>query len=136
MVVVTFMPEFNVQTKRKRINVFKIGDFYMIKHFFDNKESFKNMVDYYNPETYQFVMKNEEAKNKVIEYLQMKAGFDIQIIEDPSNFMVKIGKDKKYGAILRNSIDYRESKDTRIFVMKDMAAVEEAVSLGAEKYLG
>ncbi|MBE0524660.1 MAG: hypothetical protein IBX40_10060 [Methanosarcinales archaeon] len=130
------MPEFNVQTKRKRINVFKIGDFYMIKHFFDNKESFKNMVDYYNPETYQFVMKNEEAKNKVIEYLQMKAGFDIQIIEDPSNFMVKIGKDKKYGAILRNSIDYRESKDTRIFVMKDMAAVEEAVSLGAEKYLG
>lgn len=130
------MPEFNVQTKRKRINVFKIGDFYMIKHFFDDKEIFKKMVDYYNPETYQFVMKNEEAKNKAIEYLQMKAGFDIQIIEDPTDFMVKIGKDKKYGAILRNSIDYREMKDARIFVMKDMASVEEAVSLGAEKYEG
>jgi len=130
------MPEFNVQTKRKRINVFKIGDFYMIKHFFDDKEIFKKMVDYYNPETYQFVMKNEEAKNKAIEYLQMKAGFDIQIIEDPTDFMVKIGKDKKYGAILRNSIDYREMKDAKIFVMKDMASVEEAVSLGAEKYEG
>jgi hypothetical protein len=35
---------------------------------------------------------------------------------------------------LRNSIDYKETKDTRIFVMKDMASVEEAVSLGAEKY--
>ena len=44
--------------------------------------------------------------------------------------MVKIGKDKKYGAILRNSIDYRETKDTRIFVMKDMAAVEDAVTAG------
>ena len=128
------MPEFNVQRKRNRINVFKIGDFYMIRYFFDDKEIFKNIVDYYNPETYQFEMKNEEAKNRVIEYLQMKAGFDIQIIEDPSDFMVKIGKDKKYGAILRNSIDYSETKDTRIFVMKDMAAVEEAVSLGAEKY--
>lgn len=40
----------------------------------------------------------------------------------------------KYGAILRNSIDYRETKDTKIFVMKDMVAVEEAVSLGAKKY--
>jgi hypothetical protein len=48
------------------------------------------MVDYYNLETYQFEMKNEETKNRVIEYLQTKEGFDIQIIEDPSEWVLEI----------------------------------------------
>jgi len=87
------MPEFDVQRKRTRINVFKIGKIYVFKHFFDDKEIFKGLVD-----------------------------------------LVKIGKDKKYAGILRNSVDFRETKDARIFIMKDMAAVEEAISLGAEKY--
>jgi hypothetical protein len=128
------MPEFNVQKKRNRINVFKIGKIYVFKHFFDDKEIFKGLVDFYNSELFRFEMKNAGARNKVMKFLDMKGGFDVYIIEDPADFMVKIGKDKKYAGILRNSVDFRETNDARIFIMKDIAAVEEAISLGAEKY--
>lgn len=128
------MPEFNVKRKRNRINVFKIGKIYVFKHFFDDKEIFKGLVDFYNSESFRFEMKNAGARNKVMKFLDMKGGFDVYLIEDPPDFMVKIGKDKKYAGILRNSVDFRETKDARIFIMKDMAAVEEAISLGAEKY--
>lgn len=128
------MPEFNVKRKRNRINIFKIGKIYVFKHFFDDKEIFKGLVDFYISESYRFEMKNAGVRNKVMKFLDMKGGFDVYLIEDPANFMVKIGKDKKYAGILRNSVDFRETKDARIFIMKDMAAVEETISLGAEKY--
>ena len=128
------MPEFNVKRKRNRINIFKIGKIYVFKHFFDDKEIFKGLVDFYNSELFRFEMKNAGARNKVMKFLDMKGGFDVYIIEDPADFMVKIGKDKKYAGILRNSVDFRETNDARIFIMKDIAAVEEAISLGAEKY--
>lgn len=128
------MPEFNVKRKRNRINIFKIGKIYVFKHFFDDKEIFKGLVDFYISESYRFEMKNAGVRNKVMKFLDMKGGFDVYLIEDPADFMVKIGKDKKYAGILRNSVDFRETKDARIFIMKDMVAVEEAISLGAEKY--
>ncbi len=128
------MPEFNVKRKRNRINIFKIGKIYVFKHFFDDKEIFKGLVDFYISESYRFEMKNAGVRNKVMKFLDMKGGFDVYLIEDPADFMVKIGKDKKYAGILRNSVDFKETRDTRIFIMKDMAAVEEAISLGAEKY--
>jgi len=130
------MPEFSVQTKRKRINVFKIDKIYVFKHFLDDKEIFKGLLDFYNSESYRFEMKNAGQRNKVMKFLDMKGGFDVYLIENPADFMVIIGKDKKYADILKNSVDFRETRDARIFIMKDMAAVEEAVSLGAEKYEG
>jgi hypothetical protein len=129
------MPEFDVKRKRTRINVFKIGKIYVFKHFFDDKEIFKGLVDFYNSDSYRFEMKNAGARNKVMKFLDMKCGFDVYLIEDSAGFMVKISRDKKYAGILRNSVDFKETMDTRIFIMKDMAAVEEAISLGAEIWI-
>jgi len=130
------MPKFDVQKKRTRINVFKLDKIYVLKQFFDDKEIFKGLVDYYNSDSYRFEMKSVGARNKVMWFLEMEGGFDTYIIEDPSDFMVIIDKDKKYADILKNSVDHRVTKDARIFIMKDMAAVEEAISLCAEKYEG
>ena len=130
------MPKFDVQKKRTRINVFKLDKIYVLKQFFDDKEIFKGLVDYYNSDSYRFEMKSVGTRNKVMWFLEMEGGFDTYIIEDPSDFMVIIDKDKKYADILKNSVDHRVTKDARIFIMKDMAAVEEAISLGAEKYEG
>jgi len=46
---------------------------------------------------------------------------------------VKIDRYKKYGTILKNSIEYTEKGTDRIFIMKDMLSVEQAIELGAEK---
>jgi hypothetical protein len=37
----------------------------------------------------------------------------------------------KYALILKNSVAFKETANERIFLMKDLAAVEEAVGLGA-----
>lgn len=119
-----------------RINIFKIGKIYVFKYFFDDKEIFKDLADFYNSESYRFEMKTVGERNKVMKILEMKGGFDTHIIEEPSDLMVMIGKDKKYAPILKNSVDHRVTRDARIFIMKDMAAVEEAISSSARKYEG
>ncbi|HUV03175.1 MAG TPA: hypothetical protein VMW67_07035 [Desulfobacteria bacterium] len=53
-------------------------------------------------------------RNKIMKYLDRK-GFDPILIEDASDYTVKVGRFKKYAAILRNSIDYEEKGEVRIF---------------------
>ena len=50
--------------------------------------------------------------------------------------MVELPKSAKYTQILKNSVAFRETANKRIFLMKDLAAVEEAVGLGAKVYEG
>ena len=70
-----------------------------------------------------------------MKYLERK-GFELALVEDPSDYSVKIDRFKKYGAILKNSIDHKEQEKIRIFIMKDLPSVEEALDEGAEKYSG
>ena len=46
--------------------------------------------------------------------------------------MVRLPKFAKYAPILKNSVATKETATERLFLMKDKAAVEEAVSLGAK----
>jgi len=68
-----------------------------------------------------------------MKYLYRK-GFELVLIEDPSEYTVTLEVFKKYASILRNSIDNDVKDNLRIFVMTDMAAVEEAITAGAKKY--
>jgi hypothetical protein len=60
-------------------------------------------------------------------------GFDPILIEDASDYTVTMDRFKNYAPILRNSIDYEEKGEVRIFIMKDLVSVEETVDAGAEK---
>ena len=51
-----------------------------------------------------------------------------------SEYSVKIDRFKKYADILKNSIEQTEIGSNRIFLMKDMFSVEQAIEQGAEKY--
>jgi hypothetical protein len=42
----------------------------------------------------------------------------------------------KYAQILKNSVAFRETANEWIFLMKDLAAVEDAVGLGAKIHEG
>jgi len=57
-------------------------------------------------------------------------------VEDLGSYMVKLPRFSKYAQILKNSVATKETANERIFLMKDLAAVEEAVSLGAERVEG
>jgi len=118
--------------KGEKINVFKIGDLWCFKYFFGDRELFDGLSEYYNRPKYRFELKDEGERSKVMSYLK-ENGFDPVTIEDTAEYTVKIDRFKKYAPILRNSIDSSEGEKERVFIMKDLASVEEAIDRGAEK---
>ncbi|MCJ7444842.1 MAG: hypothetical protein MUO26_09985 [Methanotrichaceae archaeon] len=129
------MPTFDVMPKRKRISIFKLGRLWVLKHFFDDKEIFKALLEYYNQDQYRFEFKSTYARNNSLKILE-RNGFDYDLVEDLKGYMVQLPKSAKYAPILKNSVAFKETINERIFVMKDLAAVEEAVGLGAKIYEG
>jgi hypothetical protein len=53
-------------------------------------------------------------------------------VEDLKGYVVQLPKSAKYAQILKNSVAFKETANERRFLMKDLAAVEEAVGLGAK----
>jgi hypothetical protein len=122
---------FDVVPKRKRIIVFKLGKLWVLKQFFDNRELFNALLDYYNKDLYRFEFKSTSARNNALKLLE-RNGFDYDLVEDLKGYMVQLSKTSKYAQILKNSVAFKETANERIFLMKDLAAVEEAVGLGAK----
>jgi hypothetical protein len=126
---------FDVIERCKRITVFKLGKLWAFKHFFDNKELFKALLAYYNKDLYRFEFKYIGARNNALKLLE-KSGFDYELVEDLKGYVVQLPKFAKYAQVLKNSVAFKEIANERIFLMKDLAAVEEAVGLGAKIYEG
>jgi hypothetical protein len=122
---------FDVVPKRKRIIVFKIGKLWLFKYFFDNRELFDALLDHYNKDLYRFEFKSTGARNNALKLLE-RNDFDYDLVENLQGYVVKLPKFAKYAQILKNSVAFKETATERVFLMKDLAAVEEAVSLGAQ----
>ena len=122
---------FDVIERRKRINIFKLGKLWVFKQFFDNRELFNALLDYYNKDQYRFEFKSIGARNNALKLLE-RSGFDYDLVEDLKGYLVQLPKSAKYAQILKNSVAFKETSNERIFLMKDLAAVEEAVGLGAK----
>ena len=122
---------FDVIERRKRITFFKLGKLWVFKQFFDNHELFNALLDYYNKDLFRFEFKYIGSRNNALKLLE-KNGFDYDLAEDLKGYVVELSKTSKYAPILKNSVAFKETANDRIFLMKDLAAVEEAVSLGAK----
>jgi len=121
---------FDVVPKRKRINVFKVGKLWLFKYFFDNMELFEVLLDHYNKDLYRFEFKSIGARNNALKLLE-RNDFDYDLVENRQGYVVKLPKFAKYAQILKNSVASKETATERVFLMKDLAAVEEALGLGA-----
>jgi hypothetical protein len=121
---------FDVIKRRKRIILFKLGKFWVFKHFFDNRGLFEALLDYYNKDQYRFEFKSTGARNNALTLLE-RNDFDYDLVENLQGYVVKLPKFAKYAQILKNSVAFKATANERIFIMKDLAAVEEAVGLGA-----
>ena len=122
---------FDVISKRKRITFFKLGKLWVFKQFFDNMELFNALLDYYNKDLYRFEFTSIGARNNALKLLE-RSGFDYDLVEDLKGYLVQLPKSAKYAQILKNSVAHKEIANERIFLMIDLAAVEEAVGLGAK----
>ena len=88
-------------------------------------------MDYYNKDLYRFEFTSTGARNNALKLLERK-GFDYDLEEGLKGYVVQPPKHARYAQILKNSVAFKEVANERIFLMKDMAAVEEAVGLGAK----
>ena len=79
----------------------------------------------------RFEFKSIGARNNALKLLE-RSGFDYDLVEDLKGYVVKLPKFAKYAQVLKNSVAFKETMTERIFLMKDLAAVEEAVGLGAQ----
>ena len=113
-----------------RITIFKLGKLWVFKQFFDKREVFDALLDYYNKDQYRFEFKSIGARNNALKILE-RNGFDYDLVESLLGYVVDLPKSAKYAQILKNSVAFKETANERIFLMKDSAAVEEAASLGA-----
>ena len=126
---------FDVVERRKRVTIFKLGNLWVFKQFFDNHELFSALLDHYNKDLFRFEFKSTGARNNALKLLE-RNGFDYDLVEDLKGYVVQLPKHAKYAQILKNSVAFKETANERIFMMKDLAAVEEATSLGAKVYEG
>jgi hypothetical protein len=126
---------FDVVERRKRITIFKLGKLWVFKQFFDNHELFNALRDYYNKDLFRFEFKSTGARNNALKLLE-RNGFDYDLVEDLKGYVVQLPKSAKYAQVLKNSVAFKETATERIFLMKDLAAVEEAMGLGAKVYEG
>jgi hypothetical protein len=122
---------FDAVPKRKCISVFKVGKLWLFKVFFDNRELFEALLDHYNKDLYRFEFKSTGARNNALKLLE-RNGFDYDLVENLQGYVVKLPKFAKYAQILKNSVASKETATERLFLMKDLAAVEEAAGLGAK----
>lgn len=122
---------FDVIERRKRITVFKLGKLWVFKQFFDNHGLFNALLDYYNKDQYRFEFKSTGARNNALKLLE-RNGFDYDLVEDLEGYVAQLPKSAKYAQVLKNSVAFKETANERLFLMKDLAAVEEAAGLGAK----
>ena len=124
---------FDVIERRKRITIFKLGKLWVFKQFFDNHELFNALLDHYNKDLFRFEFKSTGARNNALKLLE-RNGFDYDLVADLKGYMVQLPKSAKYAQVLKNAAAFKETANERLFLMKDLAAVEEAVGLGAKVY--
>ncbi|MGC9515355.1 hypothetical protein [Methanocrinis sp.] len=126
---------FEVTERRAKINVFRVGRIWAFKHFFGEKETFKLLADHYSRDNYRFEFLTEHERDEATEKLRAR-GFEIHLVEDPAGYVVSLEKSSKYASVLKNSIEYAETQNERVFLMKDLVSVELALDFGAEIYDG
>ena len=126
---------FDVTKRRTAITVFRIGRIWAFKHFFGDKETFKLLADHYSRDNYRFEFLTEHERDEAFK-IMMDRGFDFHVVEDLAGYVVSLDKSSKYAAVLKNSVEYVETNEERVFLMKDLSSVEEALEFGAEIYDG
>jgi hypothetical protein len=116
---------------KKSITIIKAGSHWIFKHFFEDKDIFKELADYYDKDGYRFVLRTPGERNLVQKLLERR-GFEVIQAETSRGYVVKLSRQSRYVAVLKNSLTQIETNEWRVFLMKDQAAVKEALRQGAK----
>lgn len=109
------MPQLTVD--KEQINVFKSDDTYLFTHYFDDRDLFSELEQWYNQDKYGFEVSHADS-DQVRETLE-EHFFDPVIVEDAREFCVAKDRESEHKNILENSVDNWTNSGQHIFIMKD-----------------
>lgn len=116
---------------KKEITIIRAGNHWAFKHFFEDKETFRELADYYDKDEFRFVLKTPGERNLVAKLLERR-GFAVRVIESSRGYVVKLSRKSRYSWLLKNSLAQIETPEWRIFLMKDGDSVKGALKQGAK----
>lgn len=121
------------QTFDEQINVFKIDETYLFKHYFEGEDVFDRLKPFYNHTQYRFEVPVNEFEQ--LRVFLSDQGYDLVVVETPTKFVVVV---KKYTAhpenIFKDSVVQRSANGYNCFLLTDQYAVAEAISQGATRF--
>lgn len=125
------MPGFH-RASEAAVNVFRVDETYLFKHYFDGDEVFDRLKHYYNNQHYRFEIPAEDFE-EISEFLQ-EHGYALVEVENIEEFVVVVEKYTEHpDNIFKASVMQRGDADYNVFLMKDQVAVEDAVHNGATR---
>lgn len=116
--------------KRKReFNAFRVGDTYVFKHHF-GPDIFEELRPYYDDEEYRFAVPQVDMPE--VERLLAANFYDVALVEDAEEYCVARAKDEDQPRhLFEKSVLRKSTRYHHVYLLVDLAAVEEAVYHGA-----
>jgi hypothetical protein len=116
--------------KEPTIPVFAINGKYLFKHYFEDKDLFSRLSQFYNSEKYRFEVPEDEV-DAVISFLQDN-GKSIEVVEDLDEYVVAKKKYTNHPDLLfKESVYQKSHSGHNLFLMKNHSAVTAAITNGA-----
>ena len=76
---------------KKQITIFKAGGHWVFKHYFEDRDIFIGLVEYYDKYKYCFVLKTLGDRNRALKLLEIR-GFVVALVENAREYVVKLNK--------------------------------------------
>jgi hypothetical protein len=116
--------------KEPTIPIFPIGEKYLFKHYFEERNLYSRLSQFYNGEKYRFEIPGSELED-VMSFLR-ENGKSIAVVEDVEDFVVVKKKYTKHPDILfKESVLQRSHSGHNLFLMKNHSSVNAAITNGA-----
>jgi hypothetical protein len=123
------MPAFDADTEP--IYVFELEDLYLFKFYFDRRDIFSELQEYYTDEDYRFEV--PKAAFSEVQELPESNYYEPVTVDDPAGFAVVKEQYTEHAEILRNAVMHWTREGHHFFVMQDPLSVDQAVEQGATR---
>jgi hypothetical protein len=123
------MSTFDVEPER--LVVFEVDEEYVFSQYFEQKDVFEDLREYYSDTEYRFEV--PEAEFDAVRERLEDAYYDPVVVTDLEPYCVVIDRYDEHAEILKRSVATWERRGKRFFLMADDLAVKEAVERGATR---
>ncbi|MEF8831651.1 MAG: hypothetical protein V5A23_08975, partial [Halobacteriales archaeon] len=115
-----------------RVNVFPVGEAYLIREYFEESEVFEALEPFYDPRRYRFEIPEDDYEDAAA--VLSAHGYDPFVVGDHAPFAVIVAKYTDHPEVVfEESVLEVSTSDHNVFVLADEAAVREAVEAGATR---